>query len=149
MNEWTHFFIKKYISHTLFSKGLILLWSVRNGWRDIYSKGGLLLPISSSWSQGVPTLAAPCKLVRDPLIGLMSNARIRFSALCLNLTAWFSSRGLLPVTLLLNPSALIAMLFTYQNETACQSTRGHQERTENPCHMLYNIYCWITIIETV
>ena len=63
MNERTHFFIK-YISHTLFSKGSIFLWCVRNGWRDIYSVRGLL-PISSSRSQGVPTLAHPCKLVRD------------------------------------------------------------------------------------
>ena len=47
------------------------------------------------------------------------------------------SRSLLPVTHLLyrpapthcHPCVLI---------TASQSTRGHLERTENPCHMLYN-----------
>ena len=64
MNEQTHFF-KKYISHTLYTKGLIFLWCVRDGWRDLYSERGLLLSISSSGSQGVPTLAPPCKLVRD------------------------------------------------------------------------------------
>ena len=32
-----------------------------------------------------------------------------------------------------------AVLFTNHNVTACQSTRGHSERTENPWHMLYNI----------
>ena len=36
-----------------------------------------------------------------PLIGCVSLARMRFSALCLNMTAWFSSRGLLPVKHLL------------------------------------------------
>ena len=65
MNERTHFFIKIYISHTLFSKGLTLLWCVRDGWRDIYSERGLLLLISSFGSHGVPTLAPPCKFVRD------------------------------------------------------------------------------------
>ena len=55
MNEQTHFFIK--ISLISFSKGLVFLWYVRDGWRDIYSVRGLLLPISSSRSQGVPTLA--------------------------------------------------------------------------------------------
>ena len=65
MNERTHFFIKIYISHTLFSKGLMFLWCVRDGWRDIYSERGLLLPISSSRNQEVPTLAPPCKLVRN------------------------------------------------------------------------------------
>ena len=44
-----------------------------------------------------------------PLIGCVSLARIRFSALCLNLTAWFSSCGLLPVTHLLYPTALIVL----------------------------------------
>ena len=48
----------------------MLLWCVRDGWRDIYSKRGLL-PISSSRSQGVPTLAPSCKLVRD------ASARLR------------------------------------------------------------------------
>ena len=32
-----------------------------------------------------------------------------------------------------------AALFTNHNVTACHSTPGHLERTENPWHMLYNI----------
>ena len=116
MNERKHFFIKK---------GLMFLWCVRDGRRDICSERGLLLPISSSRSQGVPTLAPPCKLVRDASDRLRVPPRQRFSALYLNLTAWFSSRDLLPVTHLLYPSALITPLFTNQNVTACQSTRGH------------------------
>ena len=43
----------------------MFLWCVRGRWKDIYSGRGLLLPISSSRSQGVPTLAPTCKLVRD------------------------------------------------------------------------------------
>ena len=54
-----------YISHTLFSNGLMFLWCVRDGWRDIYSERGLLLPIFSSRSQGVPMPAPLCKLIRD------------------------------------------------------------------------------------
>ena len=73
--------LSQQIPNTLFPKGLMFLWCVRDGWGDIYSERGLLLPISSSRSQRVPTCA-----------------RLRFSALCLNLTAWFSSRCLLPVT---------------------------------------------------
>ena len=86
MNDWTHFFIKIYISHTLFSKGLIFLWCVRDGWRDINSERGLL-PISSSSNLGVPTLAPPCKLIRDTC-PLLDCDYLH----CLNLTMWFSSR---------------------------------------------------------
>ena len=65
MNEWTHFFIKICFSHTLFLKGFMFLWCVRDEWRNIYPERGLLLPISSSRSLGVPTLASSCLLVRD------------------------------------------------------------------------------------
>ena len=34
MNERTHFFIKICISHTLFSKGFMFLWCMRDGWRQ-------------------------------------------------------------------------------------------------------------------
>ena len=100
MNERTHFFIKIYLSHTLFSKELMFLWCVRDGWRDIYSERGLLPPISSSSSQGVPTLAPPCKLVITPLVGCVSLARLRFSALSKShhvvLITW-SPSGYIPV----------------------------------------------------
>ena len=69
VNERTHFFIKISIFHTLFSEGLMFLWCVRDGWRDIYSKRGLL-PLCSTRNQGVPTLAPPCKLVRDASVWL-------------------------------------------------------------------------------
>ena len=65
MNERTHFFIKIYISHSLFSKGLMFLGYIRDGWGGIYSARRLLLPISFSGGQRVPMLAPPFKLVRD------------------------------------------------------------------------------------
>ena len=34
MNELTHFFVKICISHTLFSKGLVFLWCLRDEWRQ-------------------------------------------------------------------------------------------------------------------
>ena len=86
----------------------MFLWCVRDGWRDIYS-GDFFLSHTFSGSQGVPTLAPPCKLVRDYSDRCVFLARLRFSAPCLNLTAWFSSRDLLPVTHLFDLSALIVL----------------------------------------
>ena len=104
MNERTHFFIKIYISHTLFSKGLMLLWCARWAERHILREG------ISSKSQGVPTLAPPSKLVRD------ASGRLRvprstavLSTLSNNLSAWFLSLSycLLPVIHVFDLSALI------------------------------------------
>ena len=56
--------------------------------------------------QRVHPLASSSKM---PLIGCVSLARLRFSALCPNLTVWFSSRDPLPVTPLVDLSALIVL----------------------------------------
>ena len=103
-------------------------------------------PISSSWSQGVPTLAPPCKAychrwpnasdwLRIPRLTLDSDWT-------LNLTAWFSYHL---VSFRLHtcstdlPWRTAFPLFTNHNVTACQSTLGHQEWTQNPCQQsLYN-----------
>ena len=113
----------------------MFLWCVRDGWRDISRQR-----TSSHIFFREPGITNLCTRLQAeaPLIGCMSLARLPILRLCLNLTAWFSSRGLLPVTHLWYLSALIPLLFTNENVTACQSTRGHQERTENPCQMLYN-----------
>ena len=55
----------KNISLILFSKRAHSWYLLRDRWWDIYSERGILLSISSSRSQGVPTLTPPCKLVRD------------------------------------------------------------------------------------
>ena len=66
MNERTLFFIKIYISHTLFSKGLIFLWCRRHGRRELYSKReGFFFPYLLPGARGWQRLDPPCKLVRD------------------------------------------------------------------------------------
>ena len=106
MNEPTNTFLYKNISLTLYSrKG----WCFCGVWEmggETYTQRGLLLPISSSRSQGVPTLAPLASSSEMPLIDCVSLAQLWFSALCPNLTTWFSSRGLLPVTHLFDLSDL-------------------------------------------
>ena len=138
MNERTHFFIKIYLSHFILERVDVSVvcerWVERHILRERTSSSHILFQEPGGANACTPLQARQRRL----LFGCVSFARLPFSALCLNLTAWFSSRDLLPVTHLLYPSALIALLFTNHNVTACQSTRGHQERTKNPCHMLYN-----------
>ena len=121
-------FLSKYISHFIPERGPTVCCCLRDRWRRHILREGTSCPIPFSGSQGVPTLASPCKLVRDDLIGCVSLARLQFFPLCLNLTAWFSSRGLLPVTHLLYPSALIALpcllLTTWQLVKAHGVTRN-------------------------
>ena len=73
-----------------------------------------------------------------PLIGRVSLARLRFSALC---------KSGCVVLIMSSPSGYtsvrpecpdVIFQFTNQNVTACQSIWGHLERSENPCHKLYN-----------
>ena len=99
-------------------------------------------PRSSSWSQGVPTLAAPCKLYRQRPPNASDRSSIPGSILdsdwpdCLNLTAWFSYH-VVPLRLHTCSTGLpwrtAIPLFTNHNVTACQSKRDHQERPQNPC----------------
>ena len=96
MNERTHFFVKINISHTLFSKGLMFLWCVRDEWRDTHSERGLLLFISSSGSQGVPTLTLPCKLIGDASGWLRVP---RSTAILCTLSIFFHYVHLLPLLL--------------------------------------------------
>ena len=117
MNEWARFFIKIYISHTLFSKGLMFLWCVR----DIYSERGLLT-ISSSRSQQVSMLAPPCKLIRD------TSGRLHIPCLTAILCTLSNSHCM--VLIMWSPSDYTpvqpecpdrTVLFTNQNVTACQA----------------------------
>ena len=141
----THFFIKIYLSHFILERGTQFVVSLRDRWRDIYSERGFpfasyLLPIARGW-QRLHSLAS--RIVRDDT---NASDRLRIPGLtldsdwtdCLNLTAFFSfwlhtcSTGL--------PRRTVIPLLTNHNVTACQSTCGHQERTQNPCQQsLYNI----------
>ena len=124
MNERTHYFIKN-ISLTLYSrKG----WSFCRVWemgRETYTQRedfffSYDLPKASGCQQLHPLASSS----ETPLIGCVSFARLRFSALCLNLTTWFSSRGLLLVVPEC-PDRAVIFLFTNENVTACQSTCSH------------------------
>ena len=64
MNERTHFFIKIYLSHFILERVGVSVVCERWVERHILRERKLL-SISSSRSQGVPTLVSSCKLVRD------------------------------------------------------------------------------------
>ena len=90
-------------------------------------------------ARGLPTLAPPCKLVRD------ASDRLRVPRSHAILCTQSKSDRVVLITL--SPSSYTpvrpecpdrAVLFTNRNVTACQSTQGHKKRTENPWHMLYN-----------
>ena len=79
MNEWTHFFLKICISHTLFSKGLMFLWCVGDGWRQ--GQTAILTQIL------LLTIAC-CVIFKNPLstssaswLGLLNQGSLRETAL--------------------------------------------------------------------
>ena len=121
--QWTHFFIKIYLSHFILKRVNVSVVCER------WVERGLLIPISSSWSQEVPVLAPPMQAVSSDgltlLISCVSLAWLRFSALCLNLTAWFSTMwSPSGYTSVVPKCPNCAVLFT-NHVTACQSTQGH------------------------
>ena len=135
MNERTHFFIKIYLSHFILERVMFLVC-------ERCMERHILRVRTSSHiffqEPGVPTLAPPCKLVGH------ASDRLRVSRstaiLCtlskshrVVLITW-SPSGYTPV----RPKWPDAQSSSNQNVTAYQSTRGHWERTKNPCHMLYN-----------
>ena len=89
MNE-THFFIKMYLSHSILERGTQFVVSLWDRWRDILREGTSSCPISSSWSQGMPTLAPACKPYRQRRPNASDRLRIPGSTLdsdwpdCLN-----------------------------------------------------------------
>ena len=140
MNEPTHVFIKIYLSHLILER--VDISAVCERWVE-----RLLLPISSSRSQWVPTLAPFFKLVRD------ASDRLRIPRLTAILCTLSKSDRVVLITW--SPSGYTpvrpecpdrAVLFTNHNVIACQSIWGHEERTENPWQMLYNICCYMISI---
>ena len=99
----------KYISHPLFSKEPTACCCLRDRWRDISQREDFFFPYLLPGARGCQRLHPLASSSETPLIGCVSHARLWFSARCLNLTTRFSSRGLLLVTYLLYPSALIVM----------------------------------------
>ena len=124
----------KNISHFILERAYCCC-QLRDRWRDICSERGLLLPISSSGGQWVPTLAPPCKLVRDDLIGRVSHARLRFSALVL--IPW-SPSGYTPVV----PDCPDVLLYPCLLITTWRLVKAHGvTRNEPKIHVI----CYITL----
>ena len=129
----------KYIPHFILEKGpqFVVSWEIDG---NIYSERGLLLRISSSGSQGVPTFASPCKLVRDDLIGCVSHARLRFSALYLNLTVvliTWSPSGYTPVV----PDCPDVQSYPCLLITAWQRVKSHEDTRNEP---KIHVICYVT-----
>ena len=137
MNEWTHFFIKIYLSHFILERVDVSVVCERWVERHIYSERGLLLP-GARGCQRLHPLASSSEVL---LIGCVFLAQLQFSALYLNLTAWFSSRGLLPVTHLLYPTALIMLSSSCLLIKMWQFAKAHGvTRNELKIHVI----CYIT-----
>ena len=131
MNERTHVFIKIYLSLLILERVDVSVVSERWVERHIYSERGLFLSISSSRCQGCQRLRPLASLSETPLIGCVSLARLRFSALSPNLPAWFSSRDLLAVTYLFALSTLIVLfcllITTWQLVKVYRVTRNERK----------------------
>ena len=114
------------------------------GGETLYLEKGLLLLISSSRSQGVPTLASPCKLIRDAYGRLRAPRSTAIlctlsKSHCMVLIPW-SPSGYTPV----QPECPDhAVLFTNQNVTVCQAHRV--TRKEPKIHGI----CYITFSSQV
>ena len=85
----------------------MFLWCVRDGWKTYTQRDDFFFPYLLPGARRCQRLHPLASLSETPPIGWVSLAQLWFSALYLNLTAWFSSRGLLPVTHLLYPNALM------------------------------------------
>ena len=137
-NDERNTLVYNYISHIILEKGplLVVSWETDG---ETYTQREDFFPYLLPGARRCQCLHPLVSSSETPLIGCVSHARLRFSALCQNLTTLLSC-GPLPVTPLFDLSALRAVIFLFSNQnlTACQSTWGYKEQTENPCHMLYN-----------
>ena len=106
MNERTHFFIKIYLSDFILKRVDVSVVCER-WWRDIYTQRVDFFPYLLPGARGCQHLYPLANSSETPLIDCVSLAQLRFSALCPNLTAWFSSHDPLPVTHLFILSALM------------------------------------------
>ena len=158
MNETKHFFIKICLSHFILERGTLFVVSLRDRWRDIYSKRGLLLaPYLLPGARGCQRLHhRASRIVRD---NPNASVRLRITGStldsdwtdCLNLNAWLSYHVVsyrLHTCSTGQPRHTAILLFTNHNVTACQSTRGHQEWTQNPCQ-LYSTFVTFDYVDYV
>ena len=118
MNEQTHFFIKIHLSQRVNVSLVGERWVERHILRERIPSSHIFF-----WEVGGPNACNHLQ-AKAPLIGCVSLARHWFSALCLNLPAWFSSSGLLLITHLLYKTALI-VLSSSLNKSKCDSLLKH------------------------
>ena len=137
MNERTYLFLKIYLSHFILERVDVSV--VCEKWVETYTKKeDFFFPYLLPGVRGVHPLAI---LSETPLIGCVSLARLLFSALSPNLTAWFSSHGLLPVIHLWYPSALIVLSSSCLLINMWQLAKAHGvTRNEPKIHVI----CYIT-----
>ena len=101
--------MKIYISHFILIRGplFIVSWEID---RETYTqRKDFFFPYPPPGARRYQCLHPLARSSETPLIGYMSHVQLQFSALCLNLTAWFSLRDLLPVTHLLYPTVQIML----------------------------------------
>ena len=132
INERTHFFTKIYLSHFILERVDISMacekWVERHMLRE---------RTSSNIFFQAPVGANVC----TPLQARQRRVdRLRLPRSTASLPLSKSDRVVL---IIWSPSGYTPVVpecpdHACHNVTACQSTRGYQERTENPCHMLYN-----------
>ena len=109
-NEWTNTLLYKNISLRLYSqKGWCFCGVWEMGGETYTRREDFFFPYLLPGVRGCQRFHPHASSSGRPLVSCVSHARLRFSAVCPNLTTWFSSRGLLPVTHLLYPSALIVL----------------------------------------
>ena len=104
MNKRNTFLIKK-ISHFTLCRAhsLPLVWEIDG---ETYTQREDFFPYLLPGARCCQRLHPLASSSETPLIGCVSLARLRFSAPCLKLTVWFSSRDPQPVTHLFDLSAL-------------------------------------------
>ena len=101
MNNEEHVYIKIYISHFILERGTQFVVSLRDRWKNIYSKRGLLLaPYLHPGARGCQRLQAESsETSKTLLIGCLSLAQLSVLwTLSKSDHVVLISRGLLPVT---------------------------------------------------
>ena len=141
MNEQTRFFIKIYLSHFILERVDVYVvcerWVERHILRERISSSDIFFQEPVGCQHLDPLASSP----ETPLLSCVSLARLWFSALSLNLAAWFSSCGLLPVTHLFDLNALI--MLSCLLITTWQLVKAHMVTRNEP--KIHGI-CYITLV---
>ena len=140
--QWTNTLLYKNITLTLYSrKGWCFCGVWEMGGETYTQREDFFFPYLLSGARGCQRLHPLASLSEMPLIGCVSLAWLRFSALCPNLTAWFSSRGPFPVTHLFDLSDLIVLsclLITMWQHLKALGVTKNEPKTHGICYITQN-----------